>query len=550
MITTISCYLDLDEATARRLQKLLTRDTRIINRVLSVMRQEEQQIFEQKKSGKWYASRKILAELMLTTANRVKVPYDLKQQFPRISHNELMECIDTAKENYLAYLTNREQMTASPPSADYRRGYVPRSIGYRRFRLKLDPVTTTAVISVIDSYDSNLRLIKLQEKEQQSQSVKIKKIRHDYLGLNLRVGNYHFQQLQRYQKTIKAVKILCDQQVSRDNPHKFRVQLAIERNHKPVTDTNLPRAVIGIDLGISRLLTAIVLTRNGVIETRTFGNTQQQRDIQGIEERIAEIQQVIKYRKLSHYYSLLRKYGNRCISQSWQLGQYLLQLGKQLRQQSRGEDYTWIRKASDQLQEMQSQYNTGTRRILHRVIKLLQQLVDNWSDLDQTTVLYRKLKQLYSRRAALVNQQIKQSCAAATNWIRQLSRSYNLSVAVGDVSWIRKGKTRGKSGKWLRKHVHKWNYRKIYQQLQHNLAKLGLEQRFYLVREYWTSQLCHRCGKRGVRPQQWKFCCSNYTCGWQGNADVNGAINIALRLMKWKRLVSARELRSWRISPH
>ena len=62
------------------------------------------------------------------------------------------------------------------------------------------------------------------------------------------------------------------------------------------------------------------------------------------------------------------------------------------------------------------------------------------------------------------------------------------------------------------------------------MSLLGLGKRFLAVNEAWTSITCWRCNSRGVRPKQSYFKCSN--CGWQGNADLNGGINIAKRLVK------------------
>ena len=50
-----------------------------------------------------------------------------------------------------------------------------------------------------------------------------------------------------------------------------------------------------------------------------------------------------------------------------------------------------------------------------------------------------------------------------------------------------------------------------------------------LVPSQYTSQKCHRCGYTDAnnRDSQAKFACKNHSCGWEGNADTNAAINIA-----------------------
>ena len=48
------------------------------------------------------------------------------------------------------------------------------------------------------------------------------------------------------------------------------------------------------------------------------------------------------------------------------------------------------------------------------------------------------------------------------------------------------------------------------------------------VNPRFTSQVCHRCGAKGERKGA-RFRCVSETCGWQGDADDNGAINILAR---------------------
>jgi len=58
----------------------------------------------------------------------------------------------------------------------------------------------------------------------------------------------------------------------------------------------------------------------------------------------------------------------------------------------------------------------------------------------------------------------------------------------------------------------------------------GKDGRFQAVPETWTSILCWKCGRKGVRPKQSLFVC--HTCGFRTNADRNGSLNIARRLIK------------------
>ena len=56
--------------------------------------------------------------------------------------------------------------------------------------------------------------------------------------------------------------------------------------------------------------------------------------------------------------------------------------------------------------------------------------------------------------------------------------------------------------------------------------------------------MCWKCGRKGTRPKQNLFVCP--TCGNKCNADMNGAINIAARLLTLtKSLHSVRGLGKW-----
>ena len=58
------------------------------------------------------------------------------------------------------------------------------------------------------------------------------------------------------------------------------------------------------------------------------------------------------------------------------------------------------------------------------------------------------------------------------------------------------------------------------------------------VPEYNTSKLCSRCGSMNTeRPYQGLFICKD--CGYQINADINGAKNILKRAMGYKLMAGA-----------
>jgi hypothetical protein len=82
--------------------------------------------------------------------------------------------------------------------------------------------------------------------------------------------------------------------------------------------------------------------------------------------------------------------------------------------------------------------------------------------------------------------------------------------------------------------IHRWAFSRITETLKHQLAQLGWTvdgkaSRFRAVPESWTSITCWKCGRKGRRPKQNLFVCP--TCGNKCNADMNGSINIAGRLI-------------------
>ena len=120
--------------------------------------------------------------------------------------------------------------------------------------------------------------------------------------------------------------------------------------------------------------------------------------------------------------------------------------------------------------------------------------------------------------------------------IIELSQRYNLYVAIGDLRYIRDsaGRSSGR-GKSFRTKVGRWSFARVTGLLRHALAQSGWpvegrDNRLVMVREQWTSKTCHRCGNIGIRPKQSLFVCP--TCGYRSNADMNGAVNIARRLIR------------------
>lgn len=146
-----------------------------------------------------------------------------------------------------------------------------------------------------------------------------------------------------------------------------------------------------------------------------------------------------------------------------------------------------------------------------------------------------RLRELSGRRLNISKDHDGVLVKRLTDHILELSQKYDLYVAIGKLTGIRNSAGR-KSGKRkrFRKMMGRWSFARVSNALKHSLAQQGVpvtgkDSRFIPVREFWTSITCHKCGHRGIRPKQSLFIC--HTCGYRSNADKNGAINIARRLI-------------------
>jgi IS605 OrfB family transposase len=122
-----------------------------------------------------------------------------------------------------------------------------------------------------------------------------------------------------------------------------------------------------------------------------------------------------------------------------------------------------------------------------------------------------------------------------TDYILALSEKYRLHVAIGKLGNIRMKAKRGNyKGRRFRGMIHRWAFARITDSLKHRLSQFGFpvdgkDSRFKAIPESWTSIICWKCGRKGYRPKQSLFMCS---CGFKTNADRNGSLNIARRLIK------------------
>jgi len=161
-----------------------------------------------------------------------------------------------------------------------------------------------------------------------------------------------------------------------------------------------------------------------------------------------------------------------------------------------------------------------------------------------------KLRRMRSKRENVAREYDRVLVCQLLDYISELSKEYTLYVAIGRLKNIRMRARRGNyQGRRFRGMIHSWAFARITESLKHGLAQFGWkidgkDARFRAVPEGWTSIICWKCGSKGKRPKQNYFHCPS--CGLQLNADRNGSINIAARmLMLTKSLHSVRGLGMW-----
>ncbi len=167
-------------------------------------------------------------------------------------------------------------------------------------------------------------------------------------------------------------------------------------------------------------------------------------------------------------------------------------------------------------------------------IGTIQKLLDTNNNNGQSTKqLNVKLYQLRNRLRSITEQELGYAVNQLVDFILQLKRRYNLFISVGYPKHIRNLRPRGSGNKSLRGRLHKWSFRLFITKLQHKLTQHGFESyRVVAVDEKWTSKRCSRCNSLNTtRTGQGQFNCHN--CNYELDADLNGARNIAKRLIQY-----------------
>jgi IS605 OrfB family transposase len=146
--------------------------------------------------------------------------------------------------------------------------------------------------------------------------------------------------------------------------------------------------------------------------------------------------------------------------------------------------------------------------------------------------IIRVLKRLAHQRRAVASQYDQELTAQITQWVQRLSHRYAVHVAIGELKGIRHSRRKGdgKSRKH-RRELHRWAFARITTLLAYKLQRIGVPSAFFHpIREAWTSKTCSRCGSTNTaRPFQALLRC--HACGVHLQADENGALNIAFKLI-------------------
>lgn len=184
-------------------------------------------------------------------------------------------------------------------------------------------------------------------------------------------------------------------------------------------------------------------------------------------------------------------------------------------------------------------------------VSILQKEIDSRRNSEQGyDKVLLKLRKLKHKRQNVAREYDRVLVSQLLSYVSYLSERYTLYVSLGKLRGIRNSARRGNGkGSAFRGMIHRWAFGRITNSLMYGLSQIGWKvdgkgSRFKAVPESWTSIVCWKCGRKGIRPRQNLFICP--TCGNKCNADRNGAINIAARLiMLTDSLHSVRGLGKW-----
>ena len=140
----------------------------------------------------------------------------------------------------------------------------------------------------------------------------------------------------------------------------------------------------------------------------------------------------------------------------------------------------------------------------------------------------RAIKKIGHKERRLVNDELHK---IAKDIVDEAER-HNAIIAIGDLKGVRNNKR----GRKVNRKVNSMPFYKLKEYIKYKAVERGIA--VIEVPEFNTSKQCSRCGSmRTERHSQGAFICSD--CGYQINADVNGAKNILKRAVGYMLTVGA-----------
>jgi putative transposase len=102
--------------------------------------------------------------------------------------------------------------------------------------------------------------------------------------------------------------------------------------------------------------------------------------------------------------------------------------------------------------------------------------------------------------------------------------STGATVVIEDLTGIRERTNQQPRNKTERRRSNSWSFYQLRSFLEYKGIQAGVK--VISVPPAYTSQTCHCCMHIGIRSDK-RFKCTNDACSWSGDADLNGAKNIA-----------------------
>ena len=165
---------------------------------------------------------------------------------------------------------------------------------------------------------------------------------------------------------------------------------------------------------------------------------------------------------------------------------------------------------------------------LNQRVKVLQNMKNTLTGKNRQQAT-KELKQLGGKIETLTKEGChriaKKVASVAKEFVR---KGFETHVAIGKLKGIRYSARKGnRKGKKARGRINSFPFYLLTQFIRYKCQEIGVKT-VGEIRENWTSRTCHKCdSKNTTRPTQSLIICEN--CGLNYNADVNGAINIAVR---------------------